>query len=245
MQSILAIASALTLSMAAATSHAPHWGYEGEGAPDHWSKLSEDFTTCGAGRMQSPIDLQGINTRGAAIVSTSYQAGPLTIMNNGHTVQANFAKGSRLVSGGKEFGLVQVHFHTGSEHAVSGKRYPLEAHFVHADESGRLAVLGIFFEEGAENGELAKLIAAAPRNKADPQEVAGVRFDPNGLLPGSLSVYRYMGSLTTPPCSEGVNWHVADTPLTASKAQIEALHTIMGDNARPVQPLNNRLLVGR
>lgn len=245
MHSVLALTSAASLALAAATGHAPHWGYEGEGSPDHWMKLSSDFVTCGAGKMQSPIDLQEVNARGNAVVATQYHASPLTILNNGHTVQANFAAGSKLVSGGREFGLVQVHFHTPSEHAVSGKRYPLVAHFVHADGAGKLAVLGVFFEEGQSNAELAKLIAAAPSHKQDATTISGVQLDPNGLLPGNLSVYRYMGSLTTPPCSEGVNWHVADKAITASKEQIVALNAIMGSNARPVQPTNNRLIVGR
>jgi len=244
MHSILAITSAASLALAGA-GQAPHWGYEGEGGPDNWGKLSSDFALCEAGDMQSPIDLGAVNARGSAIVSTSYTAGPLTVLNNGHTVQANFAAGSKLVSGGHEFGLVQVHFHTPSEHAVSGKRYPLVAHFVHADSAGKLAVLGILFEEGQSNAELAKVIAAAPEKKQGATEVAGVQLDPNGMLPGSLSVYRYMGSLTTPPCSEGVNWHVADKAVTASKEQIAALQAIMGDNARPVQPLNNRLLLAK
>ncbi|MEZ5713225.1 MAG: carbonic anhydrase family protein [Sphingobium sp.] len=246
MHSLLVMASAASVALAAAAAgNAPHWSYEGEGAPDHWMKLSSDFVTCGAGKMQSPIDLQAVNARGATVVATNYQTSPLTVLNNGHTVQANFAAGSKLISGGREFGLVQVHFHTLSEHAVSGKRYPLEAHFVHADSAGKLAVLGIFFEEGAANAELSKLIAAAPKHKQDATPVAGVQFDPNGLLPPSLNVYRYMGSLTTPPCTEGVNWHVADKAITASKEQIAALHVIMGDNARPLQPANNRLIVGR
>jgi len=245
MQFVLVMASAASMALAAGTGHAPHWSYEGEGAPDHWMTLSSDFTTCGAGKMQSPIDLQAVNARGTAVAATQYHASPLTILNNGHTVQANFAKGSKLVSGGHEFGLVQVHFHTPSEHAISGKHYPLVAHFVHADSAGKLAVLGILFEEGQSNAELAKVIAAAPKQKQGATEVAGVKLDPNGMLPGSLNVYRYMGSLTTPPCSEGVNWHVADQPVTASKEQIAALQAIMGSNARPVQPINNRLIVGR
>lgn len=148
-----------------------------------------------------------------------------------------------MTSGGTVFNLIQIHFHTPSEHAVSGKRYPLTGHFVHATEGGKLGVLGVMFEVGAANPELAKILAAAPAEKSEPAAVAGVTIDPNGMLPDDQSVYRYMGSLTTPPCSEGVNWHVLRDPITASADQIAAFEKLMGDSARPVRALNNRLVV--
>ncbi|MEP6344431.1 MAG: carbonic anhydrase family protein, partial [Parasphingorhabdus sp.] len=123
------------------------------------------------------------------------------------------------------------------------KRYPLTGHFVHATEGGKLGVLGVMFEEGAANAELAKILAAAPNKKSKPMAVAGQMIDPNGLLPADRAVYRYMGSLTTPPCSEGVNWHVLKDPITASAEQIAAFEKLMGDSARPVRALNNRLVV--
>ena len=247
MKTFLAACSACTLAIgsAALASGPVHWAYAGEEGPENWQKLSTDFAECGMGRMQSPIDLGESNSHGFLEVAAHYSATPLTILNNGHTVQVNFATESSLVSGGAAFKLLQVHFHTPSEHAVSGKRYPLVAHFVHSNANGELAVLGVFFEEGAANAELDKIVAAAPHHHQDAQEVSGVTFDPAGMVPGDLSVYRYMGSLTTPPCSEGVNWHVAIEPMTASAEQLAALREIMGDNARPVQQRNNRLLVSR
>lgn len=221
----------------------PHWGYEGAEGPAFWSNLSPEYRICALGKNQSPIDLAGANTTANVAVSADYRPGPLVILNNGHTVQDNVPPGSIFMSGSQRYTLLQVHFHTPSEHTLNGRAYPMEAHFVHKDEKGNLAVLGIFFEVGATNAELAKLIVAAPRQKADSHVVEGFTFDPARLLPPELAVYRYQGSLTTPGCSEGVAWHVAQTPVQASATQIHALQAIMGHNARPPQPVNGRLVI--
>lgn len=227
-----------------APEHGPgHWGYEGVEGPVHWGHLSPDFGLCASGHAQSPIDLSFANVVADVDVSTSYQRGPLNILNNGHTVQINMADGSSMVSSGNRYALVQVHFHTPSENMVNGKTYPLEAHFVHKDAAGHLAVLGVFFEEGPTNLELAKIIVAAPGQVTGPHAIEGFTFDPRALLPQDMHVYRFMGSLTTPPCSEGVNWHVARQTVQASASQIAALEKLMGHNARPVQPLYDRLVI--
>lgn len=223
--------------------HAIHWGYEGFDGPEHWGHLDSGYRLCGTGQSQSPIDLGMANTVASVTVQTDYKRGPLTVLNNGHTVQVNFDGAAGLMSSNHRYSLKQVHFHTPSEHVINGRRYPLEAHFVHADEYGKLAVLGVLFEEGPTNIELAKVIVAAPRREAGPKTIEGFSFDPRALLPASLEVYRYMGSLTTPPCSEGVNWHVAAQPITASASQMADLMEIMGHNARPVQAFNERLLI--
>ncbi len=222
---------------------AVEWSYEGATGPENWGSLDEKYELCAKGLMQSPIDLAAANARAEVSVATSYRPGPLTILNNGHTVQANFAAGSKMTSGTKQFNLLQVHFHTPSEEVMHGQQYPMVAHFVHADDDGNLAVLGVLFEIGAANAELAKVIAAAPKTKTDAATVAGVTIDPNKMLPDDLDVFRFQGSLTTPPCSEGVNWHVAKDTVTMSAEQLRAFGGIMGNNARPVQPLNGRLLV--
>lgn len=220
-----------------------HWSYSGHGGPEHWGSLKAEFATCSAGKMQSPIDLAQANTTGQIPVHADYKAAPLTILNNGHTVQVNFPAGSTLTSGGRDFYLLQVHFHTPSEEAINGKRFPMVAHFVHKDAKGALGVLGVLFEEGAANSEIAKIVAAAPKHEKAAAPVAGVTINPADLIPSTLSVYRFQGSLTTPPCSEGVNWHVAQTTVTASADQLRAMATIMGNNARPLQALNGRLVV--
>ena len=219
------------------------WSYEGESGPEKWGELSHDYALCKTGRMQSPIDLGASDLEGKLAVSATYRPGPLTVLNNGHTVQVNFPAGSTLTSGISRYKLVQVHFHTPSEETIYGVHYPMVAHFVHTDHAGNLAVLGVLFEEGAPNRELDKLIKAAPEHEAAPSTHANTSFDPARLLPQDLSVYRFEGSLTTPPCSEGVRWHVATHPVSASASQIAALHAILGDNARPTQPRHGRLVV--
>ena len=226
-----------------AQAHGVHWEYEGSTGPERWGDLSEEFKACKVGHMQSPVDLGGADIKGSFTVRTAYKAGPLTILNNGHTVQATFPAGSVLSSGIARYKLLQVHFHTPSEETIYGVPYPMVAHFVHVDHAGNLAVLGVLFEEGAFNPELDKLIKLAPRQQTPAQTYDAVMFDPGKLLPSNLAVYRYEGSLTTPPCTEGVRWHVATHPVSASAGQIAMLHAIMGDNARPTQPLHGRLLV--
>ncbi len=239
----LAAIAAIALIGATNAPGAMHWTYEGEAGPDHWGELSPDFKLCKAGHMQSPVDLGGAEVMGQFRVRTAYKPGQLTILNNGHTIQANIPEGSTLTSGISRYKLLQIHFHTPSEETIYGVHYPMVAHFVHVDHAGNLAVLGILFEEGMHNPELDKLIKAAPAHEQGAQPVAGVTFDPSKLLPANLAVYRYEGSLTTPPCTEGVHWHVATHPATASAGQIAALNAIIGDNARPTQPLYGRLLV--
>jgi len=238
-----AMLAALAVTSPALADHHKSYGYGADNGPEKWGQLSDKYAICESGDMQSPIDLAGANAKGEVALDVNYSAGPLTVSNKGLTVQADFAAGSSMTSGGTKFNLIQIHFHTPSEHAVSGKRYPLTGHFVHATEGGKLGVLGVMFEVGAANPELAKILAAAPAEKSEPAAVAGVTIDPNGMLPDDQSVYRYMGSLTTPPCSEGVNWHVLRDPITASADQIAAFEKLMGDSARPVRALNNRLVV--
>lgn len=227
----------------APASHGTHWTYEGEEGPDHWGEISSAWSLCKTGHMQSPVDLGAAAALGRFTVSATYRPGALTVLNNGHTVQVNFPEGSTLSSGIARYKLVQMHFHTPSEETVYGVHYPMVAHFVHVDYAGNYAVLGVLFEEGAVNPELEKIIKAAPHTEQGAATVPGVTFDPARLLPANLAVWRYEGSLTTPPCSEGVRWHVATHRATASAGQIAALHAILGDNARPVQPLYGRLLV--
>lgn len=221
----------------------PHWSYEDAGGPEAWGNLSEEFAACSKGHMQSPIDLGGAAIAPGFTVKASYRPGPLIILNNGHTVQVSVPAGSTLTSGISRYKLLQLHFHTPSEETVYGIHYPMVAHFVHVDYAGNLAVLAVLFEEGPPNPELAKIIKAAPRGEAPERTMEGISFDPSRLLPDNLSVYRYEGSLTTPPCTEGVRWHVVRQRTTASAEQIASLHLIMGDNARPTQPLYGRVLV--
>ena len=220
----------------------PHWEYSGEHGPSHWADLAEEFSTCATGKLQSPFNISADITASLPILGLNYQPVPMNIINNGHTIQADQAGGGQLVVGGQAYELLQFHFHAGSEYSIDGKTYPLEVHLVHASKSGDLAVVGVMFEEGATNAELAKIWANMPVNKGN-NEVAGQTINVSNLLPANKKYYRFMGSLTTPPCSEGVNWHMMSTPITASAAQIAAFKAIYPMNARPLQDENDRLVV--
>ena len=229
---------ALLAAPASADHHEKDWNFGDGVSPERWSTVNTAYALCDAGLNQSPIDLGTPNARGDVMLETNFGVSGGTIDLGTEKVQVNFPEGFGMNSGGKEFNLVQVHFHTPSEHAISGKRYPLVAHFVHATDEGELGVLGVMFQEGAANPALAAIGAGVTKGKG-----SAVQFDINDMVPDDLDVYRYMGSLTTPPCSEGVNWHVADQPMTASAEQIALMQSKLGPSARSLQPLGSRLLV--
>ncbi len=221
----------------------PHWSYEGDTGPLQWGKLSPEYATCEAGRNQAPIDIERPLDAPLKPLQPSYAAGSRTIVNNGHTVQVDFEAGDTLVVDDATFNLRQVHFHAPSENRIAGRSFPMEAHFVHADAQGNLAVLALMFEEGQANGALAKVWAALPASPG-PASPLPDAITPAALMPKSMDYYRFSGSLTTPPCTEGVRWLVLKTPARVSKAQIEAFeHAVGHHNNRPVQPLNGRVVV--
>jgi len=224
-------------------SHAVHWSYEGPAGPAHWGDLEEKFAACKSGMSQSPIDLKDTTAAALENLKPDYKESPLKLLNNGHTIQVNYADGSTLTVDGKTFQLAQFHFHGPSEHLIGGKPAPIEVHLVHKNDKGELAVIGVMFKEGKENKLLASIIRNMPREKNKEKAVAGANINAAELLPASPAYFHYSGSLTTPPCSEGVNWSVMKTPIEASKDQIAKLSKIMGMNARPVQPINKRTLL--
>lgn len=236
MKKLLTLAAALTISSAAlAQEH--HWSYEGADGPSHWGGL------CSSGRNQSPIDVHDAVSAKLAPLSFEYESLAQDILNNGHTVQVTYAPGSSLAVDSHRYQLQQFHFHAPSENLIDGRQFPLEAHFVHADADGNLAVVAVFFEAGAANAALEKLGKDLPLHAGDKHDL-DVRVAAAELMPKAREYYRFSGSLTTPPCSEGVNWLVLKQPITASEKQIAQLHAAMGhDNARPVQPLNARVIV--
>ena len=221
----------------------PHWTYEGDSGPEHWGEMSAEFAACSAGRVQSPIDVSLASAHGERGFAASYRPVPLQVLHNGHTVQFNTPGSGELVLNGVTFELLQIHFHTPSEHVVRGQHAPLEAHFVHKSAGGALAVLGVFVIPGAENPALAALIRHLPEHETPAADHPDTAIDPSDLLPAERGFTWYLGSLTTPPCSEGVNWHVLSTPITASPEQIARLERAMGHNARPPQNLHGRLVV--
>ncbi|MFA5664100.1 carbonic anhydrase [Castellaniella sp.] len=223
---------------------AASWGYEGDAGPSHWGALSPEFGVCDTGRNQSPVDIHNALPASMAPLSLQYDAGPgARITNNGHTIQVDFERGNDLILDGESFALVQMHFHAPAEHTINGRQYPFEAHLVHANDNGDLAVLGVLFEEGAPHLGLMRLWSHMPVDAGVTQPMQ-IKVLPSSLLPARLDHYRFSGSLTTPPCSEGVRWLVLENPVQASSQQIETFRSVMGqDTNRPIQPLNGRVIV--
>jgi carbonic anhydrase len=231
---------ALGAALAAAPAAAQHWGYSGEAGPENWSKIDSKFAMCALGRNQSPIDLAGFVEADLKPLTLAYKAGAADIVNNGHTVQVDYAPGSTLTVDGRAFELKQFHFHSPSENRVGGKQFPLEGHLVHADKDGNLAVVAVMFQEGAANALLGKLWEKMPA-KAGEKAALPAGLSAAQLLPADRDYYRFNGSLTTPPCSEGVWWLVMKKPVTVSKAQVAQFAKTVGfANNRPVQPVNAR-----
>ncbi len=237
---------AVFASLAVAGEHAIEWGYTGHGGPERWGELSDDFKMCMLGRNQSPIDLRtdiAFETKLKPIVF-SYYSGVNEIIDNGHTEKVDINPGSFIMIDGIRFELKQFHFHTPSENKIDGKSYPLEAHFVHADEQGNLAVVALMFELGKRNETLQRMWRKLPERPNEKVACSMTAADVMALLPKDRSYYRYNGSLTTPPCSEGVRWLVLKKPVTVSKDQVYKFAKIMGHaNVRPAQPLNARVIL--
>ena len=226
-----------------------HWSYSGEAGPAKWGELSPVYSACCNGKIQSPVDIAGGGTGGGAALKFDYRKTSLKIahhehvmdiIDNGHTIQVSVEEGSTLNSARDTYQLKQFHFHTPSEHTVDGKHFPMEVHFVHQSAKGEFAVVGAFYKEGPENENLAKLIANFPKAKGDTQHFPDVQLDLQFHLPAKARVYSYIGSFTTPPCTENVEWFVLQEPVTASAAQLKAFADRLQNNNRPIQPLNDR-----
>ncbi|HSX49552.1 MAG TPA: carbonic anhydrase [Cellvibrio sp.] len=219
-----------------------HWTYSGTDGPVNWAKLTSDFYGCN-GKNQSPIDLTGFIEAELKPIKISYQVGGNEIVNNGHTVQVNYAAGSSISVDGIQFDLKQFHFHAPSENHINGKSYPMEMHLVHADKEGNLAVVALMFEEGAENKTLGKIWSSIPA-EADEKSSLTSPFSVAELLPANHDYYRFDGSLTTPPCTEGVRWLVMKNSVSVSKKQVSAFSNVIHHaNNRPIQPINARTIL--
>jgi carbonic anhydrase len=243
--SVFAIAmSTLLITQPAMSSDKPHWGYSGHAGPDHWGALATEFSTCSSGKNQSPINLTQMVEGELPQLAFNYQMGGTSILNNGHAIQVNYKPGSSFSVNGQTFELKQFHLHSPSENTIDGKSFPMEAHFVHADKQGDLAVIALMYQVGEFNAELEKAWKQMPMSSSE-QHTLDTMVDANKLLPKTKAYYRFNGSLTTPPCTEGVNWFVMKAYSEASQAQIDAFIAAMGHHAnnRPVQPVNARLVV--
>jgi carbonic anhydrase len=241
--SLLGVALAVFGATIALGAEQPHWGYAGDVDPQHWAALSPAYEMCGRGRNQSPIDLTGLVGADLKPIRFRYETNAQEIYNTGHSVQANYTPGSTIELDGHVFELKQFHFHAPSENRIGGKAFPLEGHLVHADRSSNLTVVAVMFVEGKANAIVAALWKQIPATAAEKSTLAP-QVNAAGLLPGSRAYYRYNGSLTTPPCSEGVRWLVMKEPVSVSREQVEAFKKVMGHpNNRPVQPINARSIL--
>ncbi len=236
------LAAAGTHGSSAMHPHEAHWDYEGEYAPYRWGDMKAEFAGCKSGARQSPIDIRNPVIGEVEPIRFQYEDVPLKVSNNGHTIQVDYAPGSFILFGGSRYELVQFHFHSPSEERINGRAFDMVAHLVHRSAQGRLAVVAVLLTIGAEQPTLQKVWNAMPGTRNSTRERLDVAINAQQLLPADKTYYSYMGSLTTPPCTEGVQWLVMKTPVEISRDQIAHFTALYPMNARPLQALNDRLI---
>ena len=218
----------------------PHWSYAGETGPEYWAKLNPEWKQCASGRQQSPINLVGAFEHGAPPLQLAYKPGSVSIVNNGHTVQANLKDAGGVDLYGKRYNLVQLHFHTPSEELVNGRAADMVVHLVHKSDDGKLLVVGVLLNKGKDNLVLKPVFDNLPKDESAEKSISSARLDAGKLVASNAAYYHFEGSLTTPPCTEGVQWFVMKEPATVSPKQFAAFAAIFPFNARPVQAVNGR-----
>jgi len=234
---LLALLLASCSAWAEEGGHISHWGYGPENGPAHWADLDPGFGLCASGRRQSPIDITGEIPALPSAVSFAHRPGVATVTNNGHTIQVDVKDGGAIVVHGETYTLAQFHFHTPSENTFDGRHYPMVAHLVHKSAAGELAVVAVMFREGAEG-----FVDALPRPRlAGETQALAAPMNAAALLPEDAAYYAFDGSLTTPPCSEGVRWIVMKMPVEIGAAALADFAAIMHANNRPTNPLHGRV----
>ena len=232
--------------------HQAHWGYEAGNGPSRWGELNRDWVLCAEGHHQSPVDLSGARQEKfdemklefpTANLTIIHQTHVIDVIDNGHTIQINYDQGETFAIGNESYELRQYHFHSPSEHTVKGRHYPMEMHLVHISKDKKLAVIGVFIEEGRHNDAFDTIWSNLPNKTGQEIHLENVQVDIDDMLPKNKATYRYDGSLTTPPCSEGVRWFVYVEPIQLSSDQIKVFQKIFHGNNRPTQPLNDRTLL--
>ena len=218
-----------------------HWSYEGEGGPESWGRLQPEFATCASGQRQSPIDIRDGIAVELEPIAFEYQPGAFRVIDNGHTVQVNVAPGNFVGVGGRRYELLQFHFHRPSEERIAGRQFAMVVHLVHRSADGRLAVVAVLLDEGPAHPLVQLVWNNLPLEKHE-EQAAPMPLDPASLLPNDRRYYTYMGSLTTPPCTEGVLWLVMKQPVTLSPEQAAIFGRLYPMNARPIQPGSGRLV---
>jgi carbonic anhydrase len=220
----------------------PHWDYVGKYGPLNWGKLDPSYRACSAGKEQSPVDLRGAKrSKTLKPVEFHYMAGPVQVVNNGHTIQVDVAPGSYIVADGVRYDLVEFHFHHPSEEAIKGRLSDMVVHLVHKSADGKLAVVAVLFNEdiNSPNALLSTLWANLPKSAGQSEKIAD-GINAGGLLPADRNYWTYTGSLTTPPCTEGVKWFVLQQPMTIGRTQLRTFAALFPINSRPLQDLHGR-----
>jgi carbonic anhydrase len=241
---IIGCALALAAATAEQEQHPAHtWDYSQSHGPAHWAEVGPEFAPCANGHHQSPIDIRNPQRADLPPIQFDYKPSPLDIIDNGHTIMINYAPGSFISVGGKQYELKQFHFHRPSEERINGKAYEMTVHLVHADQQGKLAVVAILLQKGDDNALVHELWDDLPKEKDKEEHFNNIQIDLARLLPADRGYYTFDGSLTTPPCSEGVTWYVLKHPVTVTVAEIEQFSKLYRDNARPTQPLYDRVVL--
>lgn len=239
---LLALSALFLVGTFASAQSAAHWSYEGKTGPLNWGKLEPDYKACSQGKEQSPIDIRGAHlNKSLQPIEFHYIGGPVTLVNNGHTVQVNVDPGSYIIAGGVRYDLQQFHFHHPSEEAVKGKLSDMVIHLVHKSADGKLAVVAVRLtvDRGDANAVLATLWQHLPTTAGATEKVSDM-VNAGGLLPADRGYWTFMGSLTTPPCTEGVRWFVFEKDLSISRAQLRQFADLYPINSRPLQETHGR-----
>jgi carbonic anhydrase len=218
------------------------WSYDGETGPSHWGDLSPEFSPCKTGHRQAPINIGPTQKANLPALQFDYKTTPLHIIDNGHTIMINYAPGSSIRVGDKRYELKQFHFHRPSEEKIHGKRYDMAVHLVHVAQDGSVAVVAVMLQRGRDNPLIDELWDDLPREKDKELLLDSVRVNVANLLPADRGYYSFSGSLTTPPCTENVTWYVLKHAGTVSAAEIGEFSKVYRHDARPTQPLYDRVV---
>ncbi|MBF0541573.1 MAG: carbonic anhydrase family protein [Nitrospirae bacterium] len=218
------------------------WGYSGAGSPENWGKLDKSFSICSEGKNQSPVNLTAFVKTAIKNIYFNYNTYAAEILNNGHAIEVNYSNGSTITVDKTTFELKKIIFHAPSENTVEGRSYPMEAQLIHSDKHGNIAIIAVLLTEGSENEFIKTLWTQLPKKSGEKNSLAE-RLNVNNMLPMDRHYFRFSGSLTTPPCTEGVRWFIFKNAITISKEQIKTFTDVMHDNNRPVQQINGRVIL--
>jgi carbonic anhydrase len=246
---VLLVLAAVLLPAVSRAQWKTHWTYEGATGAEHWGDLDPEYAACKAGKEQSPIDIRNAEKGELPVLRFEYKNGPLKyLINNGYTIRVNYhdapGSGNFLIVGDKRYQLTQFHFHRPSEEYIHGKPYDMEIHLMHQASDGKVAGVTVLLRAGSANATIQKIWDHMPKTegKEEAEEIAGVQVNPAALLPHDTAYYMYTGSLTAPPCSEGVTWFVLKNPVEISAEEIDAFAKLYPHDVRPLQPLNGRVV---